>query len=628
MGKSTSTASQRRVPDLSRLPVVSDFDLHKVDTIIQNVGSTADTIIPLLLAVQKAYNYLPEYAMRRIAEQTTVPGATITGIASFYTHFRLQPAGKHFVNVCTGTACHVKGSGRILQTLNSHLDLNEERDTDKSGIFTVQKVACLGCCTLAPVVQIDDQTYGHVSPGQVPEILEDFQDRLSLKTDESAVSVHDMQPELGEIRVGLGSCCVAGGSNNVRLALEAALKKDNLALPVKHVGCVGMCHNTPLVEVQKPGQAAVFYANVTPDAVNNIVESHFQPTKLGDRIRRSVRNLLESPFSDSRQQILERYALDVREKPVANFLDRQVRIATEHSGVLNPLDFEEYESLGGFSALRQCLSELTPEMIIARITESGLRGRGGGGFPTGKKMATVRSVEAETKYIICNGDEGDPGAFMDRMLLESYPYRVIEGMIIGALAVGTRSGFLYIRAEYPLAVERVNQALEICYSRGILGKNILGSGIDLDLSVREGAGGFVCGEETALILSIEGERGMPNVRPPYPAESGLWGKPTSVNNVETFSLIPWIIREGSEAFAKLGTANSTGTKVFALAGKIKNGGLIEVPMGITIREIVEDIGGGVAEGRAFKAVQVGGPSGGCIPAALADTPVDYESLTK
>ena len=613
---------------MTRLPSVSDFDLQQVDTIIEGVGQSADAVIPILLAVQKSYNYLPEYALRRIVEKTPISAATVTGIASFYTHFRLTPAGDHFVNVCTGTACHVKGSDRILQTLNSHLNLSTHQDTDKDGIFTIQQVACLGCCTLAPVVQIDDQTYGHVSPGQVPEILRDFQDRLGQTPEENVLRELSSSEAIGEIRIGLGSCCVAGGSNNVRLALESALKAENLGLPVKHVGCVGMCHNTPLVEVQKPGESTHLYANVTPDAAENIVQSHFDSPRRLDRWRRSIRNLLESPFSNAREEVLKRYAIDVRDEPVANFLDRQVRIATEHSGVLSPLDIDEYERLGGFNALRHAFTDLTPETIIESIDKSGLRGRGGGGFPTGKKMGMVRAAKGETKYIICNGDEGDPGAFMDRMLLESYPFRVIEGMLIAARAVGAKTGFLYIRAEYPLAVERINAALKQCYARNILGQNILNSGIDLDLSVREGAGGFVCGEETALILSIEGERGMPNVRPPYPAEEGLWHKPTSINNVETFSLIPWIINHGSEAFAKLGTPTSTGTKVFALAGKIKNGGLIEVPMGISIKEIVEDVGGGVEDGRFFKAVQIGGPSGGCIPASLSDTPVDYESLTK
>ena len=271
---------------------------------------------------------------------------------------------------------------------------------------------------------------------------------------------------------------------------------------------------------------------------------------------------------------------------------------------------------------------MTPEAVIEAVARSGLRGRGGAGFPTGAKWRLVRNAPGDDKRVVCNGDEGDPGAFMDRMLLESYPYRVIEGVAIAAYATGAREGCFYIRAEYPLAVARVRAALERCREEGLLGECILGSGFDLKLAIMEGAGAFVCGEETALLASIEGRRGMPRLRPPYPASRGLRGLPTLVNNVETYALVPWIIRKGPEAFAALGTARSAGTKVFALAGKVARGGLIEVPMGMTIRRIVEEIGGGVAPGRTFKAVQIGGPSGGCIPAALADTPVDYEALAE
>ncbi len=270
---------------------------------------------------------------------------------------------------------------------------------------------------------------------------------------------------------------------------------------------------------------------------------------------------------------------------------------------------------------------MRPEDLIEVIRASGLRGRGGAGFPTGMKWAKVRETASEKKYVVCNGDEGDPGAFMDRMLLESCPYRVIEGMTIAARAVGADEGVFYIRAEYPLAVRRVREALDKCRQRGLLGDDILGTGFRFDISVKEGAGAFVCGEETALLASLEGKRGMPRLRPPFPAESGYRQKPTLVNNVESLALVPWIFRNGADRFAALGTPTSKGTKVFALAGKVRRGGLIEVPMGITIRQIVEEIGGGVAEGRRFKAVQVGGPSGGCVPADLADTPIDFEALS-
>jgi NADH-quinone oxidoreductase subunit F len=298
-----------------------------------------------------------------------------------------------------------------------------------------------------------------------------------------------------------------------------------------------------------------------------------------------------------------------------------------HAGILSPESSGEYALLGGFESIRKCLHSLKPSEIIQTITDSGLRGRGGAGFLTGKKWDISLKADGKPKYIVCNGDEGDPGAFMDRMLLESFPFRVIEGMLVAAFATGADEGIFYIRAEYPLAVMRVRNAVKQCYERGMLGKDILGSGFSFEIRIFEGAGAFVCGEETALIASLEGKRGTPHLRPPYPAVKGFTGKPTLVNNVETLALVPWIISNGAEAFNSIGTKKSKGTKVFALAGKISKGGLIEVPMGITIRDIVEKIGDGVVEGRTFKAVQIGGPSGGCIPASMADTPVDYEELT-
>jgi NADH-quinone oxidoreductase subunit F len=331
---------------------------------------------------------------------------------------------------------------------------------------------------------------------------------------------------------------------------------------------------------------------------------------------------------------ITRYSMSRRDPGVRAFLDHQVHIATEHFGRLDPLDLEEYLAHDGFAALRRCLGlkgangagVLTPAQLIAAIEKSGLRGRGGAGFPTGQKWRVVSQQPGEVKYVICNGDEGDPGAFMDRMILESFPFRVIEGLAIAAAAIGAHEGILYIRHEYPLAVLRVREAIRQLEERGWLGEKLLGADFPMQLSVVEGAGAFVCGEETALIASVEGRRGMPRLRPPFPAESGLWGKPTLINNVETLAQVPWIVRNGADKFAAIGTAKSKGTKVFALAGKIRRGGLIEVPMGTTIREIIENIGGGAAEGRRFKAVQIGGPSGGCVPARLADTPVDYESL--
>jgi NADH-quinone oxidoreductase subunit F len=389
-----------------------------------------------------------------------------------------------------------------------------------------------------------------------------------------------------EFRIGLGSCGVASGGEPVRAALEEAAGARAI---VKTVGCNGMCHCEPMVEVVEPGGRGALYGNVTPQTARQIVRHHLRPW------------WYEAP------------------PPASGSKPAGVRIVLENCGEIDPLNIDDYLAREGYQALAKC-RDLLPEKVIAAITDSGLRGRGGAGFPTGIKWQLARASADPEKYVICNGDEGDPGAFMDRLVLESDPHRVLEGLAIAAHAVGAAQGYLYIRAEYPLAVHHTRAAIVQATERGLLGA--------LHLEVREGAGAFVCGEETALIQSLEGKRGMPKLRPPYPVERGFRGKPTVINNVETLACVPWILRHGASAFAAFGTKVSRGTKVFALAGKINRGGLIEVPMGITIRQVVEEIGGGIRHGREFKAVQLGGPSGGCIPARLADTPIDYDALAQ
>jgi NADH:ubiquinone oxidoreductase subunit F (NADH-binding) len=376
-----------------------------------------------------------------------------------------------------------------------------------------------------------------------------------------------------------------------------------------------------------PDNKSFLYAKVQPEDARAIVLRHFKPKQITRKIRNTVSTMLDKIFTDQTWKPVTRYLIDVRDEPVADFLDKQKHIATEYCGFIDPVDLDEYVRNDGFNALKKCVNELSPEQIITEIGHAGLRGRGGAGFPTHLKWSAVHNRKSAKKYVVCNGDEGDPGAFMDRMLMESYPYRIIEGAAIAAFSVGADQGYFYIRAEYPLATKRMSEAINNCIKRGFLGDNIMGSGFSLHLEISAGAGAFVCGEETALMASIEGRRGMPRLRPPYPAESGLWDQPTLINNVETYAAVPWIIRNGADAFAQLGTGNSKGTKVFALAGKIARGGLIEVPMGISIKEVIEDIGGGIAGGLQFKAVQVGGPSGGCVPAKLAHISVDYETLT-
>ncbi len=516
----------------------------------------------------------------------------------------------------------------VYDAFRRHLNLTEGEDTDKEGIFTLEKVACLGCCTIAPVVQIDNITYGHVTTEKIPELIEDFLHGSKGGNQHLSKNKQSDIPVQGEIRIGLGSCCIASGSAEVKEELEQSILHSGINVDVKHVGCVGICNQVPLMEIHKPGQQPAFYAKIKPEEVREIVFKHFKAAGPLQRMKNRMFATIEKLVLNEVPREIKTYNPEELNTPVSDFLAGQINIATEHRGQLKPSDLEEYRKLGGFAALEKCLKDYSRQEIIEIIKKSGLRGRGGGGFASGLKWQMVNDAPSRKKYVICNGDEGDPGAFMDRMLLESYPFRIIEGIIIAAFATGADSGILYIRAEYPLAVARIKEALKILEDQALLGENILGTNFNFSLSVFEGAGAFVCGEETALIASVEGRRGMPQIRPPYPAQKGLWEKPTLINNTETFALVPWIIRNGAGAFAEIGTVKSKGTKVFALAGKVNRGGLIEVPMGITIRQIVEKIGGGIPGGKKFKAIQIGGPSGGCIPASMADTPIDYESLSQ
>ncbi len=602
--------------------------LNIVDKIVKEKGRNVDAVIPILQAIQGHFNYLPEEALKRVCDTTEITPSRIYGISTFYTQFRHKPVGKNIIKVCVGTACHVKGALLVYDSFRRNLNLKDDEDTDPEKRFTIEKVACLGCCTIAPVVQIGSITYGHVTPESVPEVLDDFINVKNGKSLNQTITIPANTKLQGEIRIGLGSCCVASGSAGVRDELEKILGSNGINVNVKHVGCVGICNQVPMLEVHKPGETPSFYTKIKPEEVKEVILRHFKSDNPFQRLKSTFHNFFENLVFDSIPRSLNRYPADNRDTPVSEFLDGQINIATEFRGAVKPTDIDEYIGLGGFEALQTCLKTKTPQQVIDIIKESGLRGRGGAGFPTGTKWQLVANEKSDIKYLICNGDEGDPGAFMDRMLLESYPFRVIEGIIIAAYAIGAHKGLFYIRAEYPLALTRIREALQVCRNNGLLGNHIAGTEFSFDLNIFEGAGAFVCGEETALIASIEGKRGYPTIRPPFPSQKGLWGKPTLINNVETYSMVSWIIRNGSETFHRIGTKFSKGTKVFALAGKVNRGGLIEVPMGITIRRIVEDIGGGVANGMKFKAVQIGGPSGGCIPASMADTPIDYHSLTQ
>jgi len=747
---------------------VEQLDLSPVDAILARLGGEVAATVGILQAIQEHYGYLPGAALEHVCRRTSIAAAEIEGVASFYSHFRRRPVGRHLISVCNGTACHVRGAEAVYDAFAKQLSLTGEADTSADGLYTLRRVACLGCCTLAPAVQIDEVTFGHLTPTSAGRVLTDFQALRTSRGEARGAGILPACPEgvspspdgeedclssgdkahgahnaggtpaprrTGEILLGLGSCCQARGSAAVMEALERVLSRWRLEARVRNVGCVGMCHQTPLLEIVEPDGRSSLYAQVQPGDVESVVLRHFRPVGAGRRLARAVAAGLDFLWGDPGEAVAA-MALDAG--PAAEYLGPQRHVATEHCGQLDPLDLAQYRQMGGWDALERARA-MTGEAVIAAIRESGLRGRGGAGFPTWRKWQSVRDAvcgsnrstgvppvsrmgvspmpslpndqtfisqlnandtspprdkhgqdarathgrdahaTVERAYVICNGDEGDPGAFMDRMLLESYPFRVLEGMAIAAHAVGARELIFYIRAEYPLAVRRVTAAIEAARDAGLLGGR--DGGDALRVEVRLGAGAFVCGEETALIASLEGQRGMPRLRPPFPATRGLHGRPTLVNNVETFATVPWILRHGGAALAEMGTETSRGTKVFALAGKVARGGLIEVPMGVTLRQIVQDIGGGVgtsacacasrdagilpapdgeddvvsssdkphgahnadetpasrcgrdarvtmeASARAtFKAVQIGGPSGGCLPAALADTPVDYQAL--
>ncbi|AZT90408.1 NADH-quinone oxidoreductase subunit NuoF [Caldicellulosiruptor changbaiensis] len=407
-----------------------------------------------------------------------------------------------------------------------------------------------------------------------------------------------------------GTGCTSGGSDKIYDAFLKEIENFNLKdeVQVIRTGCFGLCAEGPIVIVYPEG---AFYSKVADSDVKEIVEEHL----LKGRI---VKRLLYKESLEEGQ---------IKSLNEVKFYKKQMRIALRNCGVINPENIEEYIAYDGYKALAKVLTEMTPEQVIDWVKRSGLRGRGGGGFPTGLKWEFAAKAPGDVKYVVCNADEGDPGAYMDRSILEGDPHSVIEAMAIAGYAIGSKQGYVYVRAEYPLAVKRLEIAINQAREYGLLGKNILGTDFEFDIEIRLGAGAFVCGEETALMTSIEGHRGEPRPRPPFPAVKGLWSKPTLLNNVETYANIPVIILKGPEWFASIGTEKSKGTKVFALVGKVNNTGLIEVPMGTTVREIVEDIGGGIPGGKKFKAVQTGGPSGGCIPASLMDTPIDFDSLT-
>ena len=563
----------------------SGVDLSLMEGVLRQYQEDATSLIMILQQAQSIYGYLPQEVIYHVAQRTGNSPAKVMGVATFYSYFRLQPMGTYQIMLCDGTACHVNGSERIRTAITQELGIHNG-ETTEDGMFTLNEVACLGCCSLAPVMMINGDTYGNLTPEKTIKILRQLRQR------EAGNGIR--------ILVGQGSCGVSAGAARVAKVLAGHMTATD-SFTVETTGCIGMCYLEPIVDIYEGEQLLHRLVRVTETDALGIVEA----------VRKKDFSKLEAMFISDED---------------ARFLKKQKRVALRNCGVVDPTSIDDYINHAGYQALDKAL-KMKPEEVIEEIKVSGLAGRGGAGFPTWFKWDAARKAEGEQKHLICNADEGDPGAFMDRAVIESDPHTLIEGMLIGAYAIGASDMYVYIRAEYPLAVERLSQAIEQARSRGLLGKNILGTDFSCDLNIKIGAGAFVCGEETALIESMEGKRGMPRLKPPFPAQSGYLNEPSNINNVETFANVAWIIQHGGTAFAAMGTENSKGTKLFALTGQVQRGGLVEVPMGNSLKDVIFDIAGGIKDGRAYKAVQMGGPSGGCIPAALMDTPIDYKALS-
>jgi NADH-quinone oxidoreductase subunit F len=486
--------------------VADQIDLSEVDGMLDKTGRGPEAVIPILQAIQTRWRYLPTDALQYVCKHSEITPATIEGVATFYSQFRRDPVGKHVVSLCDGTACHVKGSEDVLEAMTDELGIKKGEDTDPDRTYTIQKVACIGCCSLAPAMQIDGVTYAHAGPDSVPSILNDFQKRQRESAENRKRKTREIKVNGAEVRIGIDSCCVAGGTDRIQAAVEQALLELDSKVPVKNVSCIQMCHQVPVIEVVEDGKETAMYVKVDESDVPDIMARHFKPKSPFRKLTSSVVRWTEHLYGDyDTEDVLERHDSEIREEHVSSFFNGQVHIATEHHGEMDPASLDEYLQRGGFMAVEKLLygkpagrallakhqggkfasptgdGEWAPQQIIDEIKNSGLRGRGGAGFPTGLKWKFAAGATGSPKYILCNADEGDPGAFMDRSILESDPHAVIEGMIIGAKAIGAHQGYVYVRAEYPLAIERLERAIAQAKEYGLLGEDILGSGFDMDI---------------------------------------------------------------------------------------------------------------------------------------------------
>ena len=606
-----------------------------VEEILGRYPRDASSLIMVLQEVQDALGHVPEEAVGKVAEGLGVPRSRVWSAATFYKSFSLKPLGKHRIEVCTGTACHVRGAEGLVERVREEVGIGPG-ETSEDREFSLHTVHCVGACALGPVVIADGEVHGEMTPRKLSRVLErcrcaEAAEAQAREAEEIPLPARLEGPEglrawreaLHEARkqavrtlsVCAGSGCRALGADKVIAAFEAALEERGLSerVRIQRNGCHGFCEAGVAVVVRPEG---IFYKNVKPRDAAEIVERTLERGEAVERL------LYEDPETGKKVRL---------EKEIP-FYARQERRLMARNARIDPLRIEDYVAEGGYAALAKALFEMERDGVVDAVRRAGLRGRGGGGFHAARKWAACRKVPSEVKYILCNADEGDPGAFMDCSLLEGNPHSVIEGMVIGAWAVAGRDarpeGYVYVRHEYPVAVANLERALRQARAAGLLGENILGSGFSYDIRISRGGGSFVCGESTALMASIEGKIGEPRAKYVHTSTAGLYGKPTVLNNVESWANVPLIVGEGPEAWAALGNETCKGTKIFSLVGKVQNTGLVEVPMGTPLREIVFGIGGGIREGRAFKAVQTGGPSGGCVPEKLLDLPVDFEALTK
>ncbi len=612
--------------------------------VLQRYQPDPANLIMILQELQTAHGHISADSVDAISQYLRVPRSQIYSAASFYKAFSLQPRGKHQVDVCLGTACHVRGAGRLVTQFSEELDI-APGETTPDGEVSLDTVHCVGACALGPVVIMDGEYHGEMTPRKLSKALQKCRagegGRGAPGAAASAAATAPTTAELGLVRIGspgalqelreelqqakvtatrvisicAGSGCRALGSARLIETFQDAIADAGLdsEIRIQQNGCHGFCQRG-LICVIRPEE--IFYQHVKPQDVPEIVTRTLEQGEVIDRL------LYQDPQTGRKIT----YARDIP------FYARQQRSLMQQNAQIDPLNINDYLAGGGYEALAEILFHREPDGVIDEVRRAGLRGRGGGGFHAARKWASCRKVSAAKKYILCNADEGDPGAFMDCALLEGNPHAVIEGMIIGAYAIaGGQSeaeGYVYVRNEYPVAVAHLEVALTQARAAGLLGEDILGSGFAYDIRINRGGGAFVCGESTALMASIEGKIGEPRAKYVHTSTSGLYESPTVLNNVESWANVPLIIREGAERWAAVGTEKSKGTKIFSLVGKVHNTGLVEVPMGMSLREIVYGIGGGIRDGKKFKAVQTGGPSGGCVPESLLDLPVDYEELTK